>query len=190
MEPESSLPYSQAPATCLPDVWCRLQKHSPPEIRVGEYFTSGLFCPQRKHLAHEYFLTLFFYGEELLVPRPTPKLEDHPLSAVCDCLFDLFPATLHIGGRSSMRNLRTRHDVTGTHKHGLSCSENLIEIQVLWDTVWSVNSYWRFGGAWPSSSGSNGPVDFVSCCCFFCWYLMLIVKAKISGFDCLCYDTL
>jgi hypothetical protein len=29
---------------------------------------------------------LIFYGEELLAPHPTPKLEDHPLSAVRDCL--------------------------------------------------------------------------------------------------------
>jgi hypothetical protein len=29
---------------------------------------------------------LIFYSEELLAPRPTPKLEDHPLSAVRDCL--------------------------------------------------------------------------------------------------------
>ena len=57
-----------------------------------------------------------FYGEELLVPRPTPKMEDHPLSAVRECLFNIFPATLHIGGRSFIRNLRTRHAaVTGTH---------------------------------------------------------------------------
>jgi len=49
-----------------------------------------------------------FYGEELLASRPTPKLEDHPLSAVRDCLFNIFAATLHIGGRSSIRNLRTR----------------------------------------------------------------------------------
>jgi hypothetical protein len=57
-----------------------------------------------------------FYGEELLAPRPTPKLEDHPLSAVRYCLFNVFAATLHIGGRSSIRNLRTRHEVlTGTH---------------------------------------------------------------------------
>ena len=34
----------------------------PPEIRVVEYFTSGLFCPQGKHLAHEYFLTEFWRG--------------------------------------------------------------------------------------------------------------------------------
>jgi len=47
----------------------------------------------------------------LLAPRPTPKLEEHPLSAFKDCLFNLFAATLHIGGRSSIRNPRTRHAV-------------------------------------------------------------------------------
>jgi hypothetical protein len=31
-----------------------------------------------------------FHREALLAPRPTPKLEDHPLSAVSDCLFNLF----------------------------------------------------------------------------------------------------
>jgi hypothetical protein len=36
---------------------------------------------------------LIFYGE-LLAPRPTPKLEDHPLSAVRDCLSTIFAATL------------------------------------------------------------------------------------------------
>jgi hypothetical protein len=39
---------------------------------------------------------VIFYGEEFLAPRPTPKLEDHPLSAVRDCLFNVFAATLHI----------------------------------------------------------------------------------------------
>jgi hypothetical protein len=38
---------------------------------------------------------IIFYGEALLAPRPTPKLEDHPLSAVRDCLFNVFAATLH-----------------------------------------------------------------------------------------------
>ena len=48
-------------------------------------------------------------------------MEDHPSSAVRGCLFNLFTATLHIGGRSSIRNLRTRHAVvTGTHIHGNS----------------------------------------------------------------------
>jgi hypothetical protein len=39
---------------------------------------------------------LMFYGEELLAPHPTPKLKDHPLSVVRDCLFNIFAATLHI----------------------------------------------------------------------------------------------
>jgi len=52
----------------------------------------------------------------LLAPRPTPKVEDHPSSAIRDCLLNLFAATLLIGGRSSIRNLRTRLAVvTGTH---------------------------------------------------------------------------
>jgi hypothetical protein len=38
---------------------------------------------------------LILYGEALLAPRPTPKLENSPLSAVCDCLFNTFAATLH-----------------------------------------------------------------------------------------------
>jgi len=57
-----------------------------------------------------------FYGEELSTPRPTPKLEDHPLSAVHNCLFNIFAVTLHIGGRSSILNLRPQHAlVTRTH---------------------------------------------------------------------------
>ena len=57
-----------------------------------------------------------FYAEELLAPRPNPKLEDHPSAAVRYCLFNLFAATLLIGGRSSIRNPRMRHAVvTGTH---------------------------------------------------------------------------
>ena len=63
-----------------------------------------------------------FHGETLLVPRPTPNLKDHPLSALRVCLFNLFAATLHIGGRSSIRNLRTRHAVvTGTHIAADTC---------------------------------------------------------------------
>ena len=57
-----------------------------------------------------------FYGEELLAPLTIPMLEYHPSSAVRDCLFNIFAASLHIGGRPSTRNLRTRHiEMTGTH---------------------------------------------------------------------------
>jgi hypothetical protein len=37
---------------------------------------------------------LSFYGEELLSPLSTPKLLHHPLSALRNCLFNIFPATL------------------------------------------------------------------------------------------------
>jgi hypothetical protein len=50
-----------------------------------------------------------FYGEEFLTPSSSPKLEYHPLSAVSDCLFNIFIATFHIGGRPSIHSLRKRH---------------------------------------------------------------------------------
>jgi hypothetical protein len=66
----------------------------------------------------EYFVTkIRFHGEELLAPRATPTLEAHPLSDVRDCLFNVFTATLYIGGRSSDRNLRTRHAVVSRTHH-------------------------------------------------------------------------
>ena len=46
------------------------------------------------------------------------------MSAVRDSSFNISAATLHIGGRSSIRNLRTRHAVvTGTHLSGLDLQE-------------------------------------------------------------------
>jgi hypothetical protein len=60
-----------------------------------------------------------FYAELLLAPRPIPKLEDHTLSPVCQCLFNIFATTLHIGDTSRVHNLRTRPAlVAGTN---LSC---------------------------------------------------------------------
>ena len=92
---------------------------NPRGIRVGEYFTSGLFCLQRKHLACEYFITFCFSRGGVVSASPNPQAGGHPLSTVRDCLFNLFAATLHVGGRSSIRKLRTLHAaVTGTHKHG------------------------------------------------------------------------
>jgi len=58
-----------------------------------------------------------FYSEEFLAPCPMPTL-----SAVRDCLFNVFTATLHIGGRSSIHKLRMRHAmVTGTHLSWALC---------------------------------------------------------------------
>jgi hypothetical protein len=54
------------------------------------------FSSVRFRRFREWFLTcLSFYDEELLAPRPTPKLVYHPLSAVRDCLFIVF-ATTHL----------------------------------------------------------------------------------------------
>ena len=79
---------------------------------------------------HYYMVWIFrnkicFYGE-LSATRPTPKLEDHPLAEVRGFLFNIFAATFHIGDRSSIRNLRTRHVVvTGTHLSNIQTSTSL-----------------------------------------------------------------
>jgi hypothetical protein len=51
---------------------------------------------------------LVSYGEELLSPRPNPKLEEHLLSSVCDCLFNKFAAALHIWRPSPPSETRGR----------------------------------------------------------------------------------
>jgi hypothetical protein len=85
-----------------PKVHCRIHTCPPPVSPVPRH----VFVFRKK---------VSFYGEKLSAPRPTPQLEDHPLSAVRDCLFKIFAVTLHNGGRPSIRNLRTRHAVaTGT----------------------------------------------------------------------------
>ena len=54
--------------------------------------------------------------EVLLTHVPNIKLDDHPLSVLRVYLFNIFAATLHTGGRSSIRNLKTRRNVVaGTH---------------------------------------------------------------------------
>jgi hypothetical protein len=72
MEPGGSLPHSQEPATC-------------PYPKPAQ--SSSCLCRLFRNI-------IIFYGEELLAPRQTPKLEDHPLSAVRECLFNVFAATL------------------------------------------------------------------------------------------------
>jgi len=100
MEPESSLPQSQVPAICPhpQPAQCRLHQSISP-------------CPRLT--LRPYRNTIRFTVRSFLAPRPNPpKLEYDLLSAVNDWFFfNIFAATLHIGGRSSMRNLRTRHAV-------------------------------------------------------------------------------
>jgi len=105
-----------------------------------------------------------FYGEQFFAPHPTPKLEYHPLSAVRDCLFNIFAATFHIGGRSSILKLRTCHaGVTGTHLTWLYC--------ILWwiycnkwfrrCIVSMYNKHYCFLSSWcVSFLGSSGKVTY------------------------------
>jgi hypothetical protein len=53
------------------------------------------FCPGPKPFV-TFRNKLISYGEELFAACSNPKLEDHPLSAVCNCLFNIFATTLHI----------------------------------------------------------------------------------------------
>jgi hypothetical protein len=50
----------------------------------------------------------------MLAHRPTPKLKDHPMSAVCDCLFNMFAATLCIWRPSPLLATREREDAVVT----------------------------------------------------------------------------
>jgi len=69
-----------------------------------------------------------FEAEQLLAPRPTPKLGDHPLSAVCHCLFYILTRPFKL---ESIRNLRTRRGVvTGTDLSYLQLTHNLIILNV------------------------------------------------------------
>jgi hypothetical protein len=69
-----------------------------------------------------------FNGKNLLASCPTPKLEDHTSMAGCNGLFNIFAATLHIGGGSSIQNQRMRYAmVTGSYlsqRNNVSCKLN------------------------------------------------------------------
>jgi hypothetical protein len=62
---------------------------SPPPVPIQRISPGPRLCIVIRNM-------VIFCGDELLAPRPTPKLEDHPLSAVRDCLFNVFAATIHI----------------------------------------------------------------------------------------------
>jgi hypothetical protein len=100
MEPKGSLSHSQTP----PPV--HILSHSNTVHAFPSYFLNIHFnitfpsCAkgsvQVRSLVKCFVSLLKFYGAALLAPRPTPKIEDHPLSAVRDCLFNICAAILHI----------------------------------------------------------------------------------------------
>jgi hypothetical protein len=52
--------------------------------------------PKTDHSSCTFRNNRIFYGEELLAPRPTLKLEDHRFSADRNWLFSIFAAALHV----------------------------------------------------------------------------------------------
>jgi len=125
MEPESSSPHSKAPATCP---YPQAERSSPcihilfienkfyyyPPIYMKVFHVVSFHLVSSLLRPCEMFCgTITFYGKELLAPRPTSKLEDNPFSAVHGYLFRIPSIS---AGRSSARNMWTRHDVvTRTH---------------------------------------------------------------------------
>jgi hypothetical protein len=76
-------------------------------------------------------------------PSPKPKLKGHPLSAVRDCVFNIFAPTLHIWDRSSIRNLRKCHTVVAvTHLSRLQLIY-FLEYNVFSDTISIWKWMWR-----------------------------------------------
>jgi hypothetical protein len=72
-----------------------------PKIHSNPLTTFQCFCHAKRAVLVWGFLWRFitnerFYSGGLLAPCPTPKLKGHPLSTICDCLFNIFAATLHI----------------------------------------------------------------------------------------------
>jgi hypothetical protein len=57
-----------------------------------KYFTNSLAIVFSAHA----IILIFFYSEEFLAPHSISNLEDHPVLAVRDCLFNIFPATVII----------------------------------------------------------------------------------------------
>jgi hypothetical protein len=110
-----------------------------------------------------------FYDEELLAPCPTPKLEDHPLSTVCSCLFKIFAATVHIW-RSFVRP--QPEDVPYYGDRGPVCLADI--------TVW----YWKI---W--NSVVQRPSHFLEFCRKFTFYLYLQQTSKHIKSQCTLCNT-
>jgi hypothetical protein len=86
---------------CMQQSFWEANSHS-----AGREISRLLWNPKVHHSAHNspnnprpYVMfrnALIFHGVELLAPRLTTKLEDHPLLVVRDCLFNKFTATFYI----------------------------------------------------------------------------------------------
>ena len=92
----------------------------PPNILATQEIPRTLWNPRMFNTAftsaflHMIHNIIRFYGEELLALGPTPKLEDHPLSTVRECLFDVF------SNFSAAFEFRPSHHMTREHSEDSS----------------------------------------------------------------------
>jgi hypothetical protein len=116
-EPEYSSPHTQQPSTgpCPEQVKSNPQPESQslqdPRTKSHVNFPVLTLCqiirpgPRLCVVFRNKYLVL---RGRVVKPRPTPRLEDHPISAVRDCLFNIFAATLHIWRPSPLSATRGR----------------------------------------------------------------------------------
>jgi hypothetical protein len=87
----------------LPLPWANLSSNIP-NTKSRNHFLSPRSFIYRIHpgprLLQHFHNKLIFYREDLLAPRPTPKLEDHPFSAVHNCLLNIIATFPHTWGAS------------------------------------------------------------------------------------------
>jgi hypothetical protein len=111
------------------------------------------------------------------VPHPNPKLEVQHLLAVHECLFNIFAATHHTGGRSSIRKMRTRHAiVTWSHLSWPICK--ICKICKIFK--WQEHTF----GVLEHAVLDNG-VTIVVNCYDVDWHMHIICKSDIIKCNCL-----
>jgi hypothetical protein len=95
MKPEGSLPCSQESST---GSYSEPDQSNPISLRkfqVPNLIYMFLGRLSKESIQVRGFLWSYFLWWRIVSPTPNPKLEDHHLSAVRDCLFNIFAATLH-----------------------------------------------------------------------------------------------
>ena len=103
MKPEGSSQHPQVPATYPYPEPARSSPYPIPHILLIS-LAAAVNEPDLFRLLR-FEVTTLMPSQNLAQPH---KLEDHPLSAVRDCLFNIIAATIRMGGRFSIRNMRTR----------------------------------------------------------------------------------
>jgi hypothetical protein len=108
--------------------------------------------PQRIHSIprpHLTFCNKCLFQRGVVTPIPYPNLDDHRLSAVHDCLFNIFPATLHFWRPSPPSGTAIHPCHSDRDAYNMVCFVIDIYKYILWKLTVSVETYnlmnaWHF----------------------------------------------